>query len=206
MLLVFKSEMSGLAAPYYFASAPATADALLYLNLDGVVQHEPMFWHPRRGTYVSPTVALDGTLFEWVPQLEEALASLPDVALVLSSTCFIRHSFEKTLKNFPAGLRSKFIGGTFHRRWHGADPWLLESYCSTPRGLQIWADVQRGKPRHWLALDDDEADWPSFPLENLVACDGSTRLSCPGVQRQFRQELIRCQQSLVTGADIAFAP
>lgn len=201
MLLVFKSEMSGLAVPYFAAPAPATADVLLYLDLDGVVQHEAVYWHPRKGPFMSQKLAAGRSLFEWVPQLEEVLASFPDVRLVLSSTWCIRPGFGKTLKNFPAGLRSKFIGGTFHRRWHGADPWLLESFRSTPRGLQIWADVQRRRPRHWLALDDDVADWPSFALENLVACDGSTGLSCPRVQSELRQKLMKCHESPVNGAD-----
>ena len=192
--------MSSLAKPYFAAQTPRTADVLLYLDLDGVVQHEAVLWHPRRGTFMSPGLAAGRKLFEWIPQLEEALAPFPDVALVLSSTWCIRPGYSKTLKNFPAALRSRFIGGTFHKRWHAADPWLLESFRSTPRGLQIWADVQRRKPKQWLALDDDVAEWPSFARSNLVACNGSTGLSSPRVQDELRTKLMQCHESLAHGA------
>jgi hypothetical protein len=195
--------MSSLAAPYLAARAPRTADVLLYLDLDGVVQHEAVLWHPRRGPFLSPQLSAGRKMFEWVPQLEEALAPFPHVALVLSSTWCIRPGFGKTLKNFPPALRSKFVGGTFHKRWHGADPWLLEAFRRTPRGLQIWADVQRRKPKQWLALDDDVTEWPSFALSNLVACNGSTGLSCPRVQKELRKKLIQCHEALSPGAEDA---
>jgi hypothetical protein len=140
-------------------------------------------------------------MFEWVPQLEEALAPFPNVALVLSSTWCIRPGFGKTLKNFPEALRSRFIGGTFHKRSHGADPWVLESFRRLPRGMQIWADVQRRKPKHWLALDDDIEGWPSFAQENLVACDGATGMSNPRVQAELRQKLAACHEALLRGGD-----
>lgn len=145
---------------------------------------------------MSPNEAAGHTLFEWVPHLEDALAPFPHVALVLSSTWCIKPGFGKTIKKFPASLRSRFIGGTFHKGAHGADPWLIESFRSTPRGQQIWADVQRRKPKHWLALDDDVAGWPSFELQNLVACDGTTGLSCPHVQLELRQKLAKCHGQL----------
>lgn len=190
--------MPGLAAPYFAASVPASAEVLLYLDLDGVVQHEAVYWHPRRGPFISPAQAPGRTLFEWLPQLEVALLPFPEVALVLSSTWCIRPGFGKALKNFPPALRSRFIGGTFHRRWHGADPWQLESFRSLPRGVQVWADVQRRKPKHWLALDDDAVGWPSWALENLVRCDGATGLSSPQVQIELRQKLLQCHESLAT--------
>lgn len=77
--------------------------------------------------------------------LEEALAPYPCVALVLSSTWCIRPGYAKTLQRLPEQLRARFIGGTYHKRVHGADPWNLASFRSTPRGIQILADVQRRK-------------------------------------------------------------
>jgi hypothetical protein len=198
-------EMSSLAAPYFAARVPRSADVLLYLDLDGVAHHEAVFWHPRKGPFMSPELATGRSLFEWVPELEEALAPFPDVGLVLSSTWCIRPGFSKTLKYFSPALRSKFVGGTFHKRSHGADPWVLESFRSTPRGLQVWADVQRRKPKHWLALDDDAAGWPTFALENLVACNGSTGLSCARVQMELRQKLSKFQEALAGGAGNAAA-
>lgn len=92
--------------------------------------------------------------------MQEELAPYPQVAIVLSSTWCIRPGYAKTLQLLPKELRARFIGGTFHKRVHGADPWLLSSFRDTSRGQQILEDVTRRKPRQWLALDDDIEDWP----------------------------------------------
>ena len=174
---------------YLPASTPRSADVVLYLDLDGVVHHEAVLWHPRIGIYMSPHGAVGRTLFEWVPILEEELTPYPSVALVLSSTWCIRPGYAHTLKRLPESLRSRFIGGTYHKRIHGADPWNLASFRSTPCGMQILADVQRRKPRHWVALDDDIEDWPQSAIGNLIACEGTTGLSNPEVRHELRRKL-----------------
>lgn len=165
-----------------------TADVVVYLDLDGVVQHEAVMWHPRRGVYMSPDAG-SRTLFEWVPCLEEALAKFPQVALVLSSSWCVYPGYGKTLKRFPPELRDRFIGGTYHKRIHGADPWAKSAFKAMSRGQQICADALRRKPQAWLALDDDTADWPEWALDNLVACDGATGLSNLRVQTELRVKL-----------------
>jgi DNA-binding phage protein len=182
--------------PYVPASPPRSADVILYLDLDGVVQHEAVLYHPKLGIYMSPTLAPGRVLFEWVHHLEECLEAYPNVALVLSSTWCIRPGYADTLKRLPPSIRTRFLGGTYHRKIHGVDPWNLQAFRETPRGLQIWADVQRRRPRAWLALDDDVEDWPTFALENLVACDGTTGLSCSEVREELTGKLAQCQESL----------
>lgn len=167
-------------ALYVPASTPLSADVVLYLDLDGVVHHEKVLWHPGKGIYLSPYEAAGHALFEWLPI---ALESYPAVALVLSSTWCIRPGYSTTLKRFPASLRSRFIGGTHHKRVHGVDPWNQAMFRGTPRGVQIQEDTQRRKPRHWIALDDDFEDWPVAYRHHLIACDGTTGLSDRGVQR-----------------------
>lgn len=39
--------------PYMPAPTPRSADLVLYLDLDGVVNHEAVLWHPRRGIHMS---------------------------------------------------------------------------------------------------------------------------------------------------------
>lgn len=56
---------------------------VLYLDLDGVVHHERVLWHPHKGIHMSPYEAPGRSLFEWVPILEAALDPYPSVALVL---------------------------------------------------------------------------------------------------------------------------
>jgi hypothetical protein len=50
---------------------PRTAEIVLYLDLDGVVQDENVRWDRRRGVYMATP---NRTLFEWVPHLEQLLA------------------------------------------------------------------------------------------------------------------------------------
>lgn len=183
-------------APYVPASTPRSADVLLYLDLDGVVHHEKVLWHPGKGIHMSPHEAAGHTLFEWLPILEEALAPYPTVALVLSSTWCIRPGYGATLKRFPTSLRSRFIGGTYHKRVHGVDPWNQSMFRRTPRGVQVQEDAQRRRPRHWIALDDDLEDWPQAFRSHLVACEGTTGLSDPKVQWELKDQLQRCHEAL----------
>ncbi|MFN9476512.1 HAD domain-containing protein [Acidovorax sp.] len=187
----------GHTVPYLPASSPRSADVVLYLDLDGVVHHEAVLWHPRRGIYMSPHQAAGHALFEWIHILEEALEPHPAVALVLSSTWCIRPGYRATLKRLSASLRSKFIGGTYHKRVHGVDPWNLSTFRAMPRGVQVLEDALRRKPRQWIALDDDVEDWPDSARHNLIACDGATGLSSPAVRHELREKLQRCQEAVL---------
>ena len=100
-------------SPYLPASTPRSADVVLYLDLDGVVHHEKVLWHPRKGIHMSPYEAAGHSLFEWISVLESVLEPYPAVALVLSSTWCIRPGYSATLKRLPASLRARFI---FHQR------------------------------------------------------------------------------------------
>lgn len=187
-------------SPYVPASSPRSADVVLYLDLDGVVHHEQVLWHPRKGIYMSPHQAAGHSLFEWVSILESVLESYPAVALVLSSTWCIRPGYRATLKCLPASLRTRFIGGTYHSRVHGVDPWNLSMFRSTPRGVQVQEDVFRRKPRQWVALDDDLEGWPDSCRQNLIACDGNSGMSNPEVQNGLREKLRRCFVALASGS------
>lgn len=128
-------------------------------------------------------------MFEWAHPLEEALREFPGVQLVLSSSWCIAPGYSKALRRLKPALRDRFIGGTFHRRVHGADPWTLQLFRSTPRWKQILDDVERRKPVHWPALDDDTEDWPLELLDNLVACEGTTGLSSSRVPDELQRKL-----------------
>ena len=178
------------------ASPTGNADVILYLDLDGVVQHESVLFHPKRGIYMSPAEAPARTLFEWVPILVDILAPYPSVRLVLSSSWCVRPGYGKTLKRLPLELRTRFVGGTYHREFHGSDPWGKESFLRKPRGLQVLEDVERRKPRRWLALDDDVEDWPESTLQHLIACDGRTGLSSVRVQYELKTRLAKLLASV----------
>ena len=183
-------------SPYLPASTPRSADVVLYLDLDGVVHHEKVLWHPRKGIHMSPYEAAGHSLFEWISVLESVLEPYPAVALVLSSTWCIRPGYSATRKRLPASLSARFIGGTYHGRVHGLDPWNLSMFRTTPRGVQVQEDTLRRKPRQWIALDDDLEGWPDSCRQNLVACDGTTGLSNPGVQQELKERLRSCFEAL----------
>lgn len=164
-------------------------DVALYLDIDGVLHHQAVMWHHRRGIFMSPSEAPGRKLFEWVAYLAEALELFPQVRLVLSSSWCVKPGYGKTLKWFPEGLRERFIGGTYHKRIHGVDPWAISAFKAMSRGEQIVADVRRRQPRAWIALDDDIDGWPHAAMHNLIACDGNTGLSCAAVRQKLAKVL-----------------
>lgn len=186
-----------LAAPYHpHMAVKPPPDVVIYTDFDGVVQHEAVLWSPKRGPFMCPREARGHTLFEWAHHLEEELEAFPEVRLVLSSSWCVFPGYSKALKRLPPELRTRFIGGTFHKRHHGTDPWLLQSFRATPRWEQIVADVKRRRPRAWLALDDDVENWPSELLGNLVKCDGATGLSSVSTRRELEEKLLQITNRL----------
>lgn len=185
----FLTMTGGLATPYLPAAPLPPADIVLYLDFDGVLHHEAVMWHPRRGIYMNLAEAVGRKLFEWADALEAILSEFPLARLVLSSSWCVRPGYGKALKYLAPGLRERFVGGTFHKRAHGADAWTLQSFAAMPRWQQIFSDVERRHPSAWLALDDDVVDWPDQFRRNLVACDGETGISSPKVQADLRAKL-----------------
>lgn len=160
---------------------------ILYLDYDGVLHHENCYWHARRGAYL---VAPEGhTLFQHVGLLEELLAPYPDIQIVLSTSWVRRLGYSRTAKRLPSALRQRVIGATYHSLMN------RDEFEATSRGMQIWADVMRRKPRAWLALDDDWEGWPEFCQSNYVPTNEVTGLSDPIVLDVFTQKL----RQLVSG-------
>ena len=161
----------------------------MYLDYDGVLHHENVLWHPRIGAYLS---APDGcVLFQHAELLEQILAPYPQVRIVLSTTWVRRYGCTKAVKNLRPALRSRVIGATFHSRMDE------QLFSEAPRGMQVWSDVLRRKPRDWLALDDDWLHWPKWCLEKYVRTHEHAGLSDPAVKREFREKLQEmCQQRL----------
>lgn len=159
---------------------------VLYLDFDGVLHHENVWWPPRRGAYIKTP---GYTLFEHAPELEDVLTSFPDVHIVLSTSWVLVRGFSRAAKRLSPTLRERVIGATFHTRM---DP---GSFQALPRGIQILNDVARRQPRHWVALDDDVLGWPSEWLGHLVETDEVLGISAPGVLENLRISLQRiCQQ------------
>ena len=154
---------------------------ILYLDYDGCLHHEQVFFHPRHGIYMNTP---GRSLFEWMPILDELLRPHPDVSIVLSTSWVRAKNFSFARKQLSPALRERVIGATFHSRFmHN------EAFARLPRGVQIEDDVARRAPQSWLAIDDDAMGWPDWCRNNLVQTDGNCGISDPAVQDAIRKML-----------------
>jgi len=153
---------------------------VLYLDFDGVLHHEDVWWHPRRGAYINTP---GYRVFEHMHLLEEALEPFPHVLIVLSTSWVRVRRFSGALKRLSPSLRARVIGATFHTNMKRT------AFEALPRGVQILNDVARRQPCHWVALDDDSESWPVEHAKRLILCDGALGVSAPGVLDALRERL-----------------
>ena len=159
------------------------AGHVLYLDFDGVLHHENVLWHPRRGAYLKAPAKF--TLFQHAELLEHLLAPYPDVKIVLSTSWVRQYGCSKAAKNLPWKLRERVIGATFHSQMDEAE------FTSASRGMQVWSDVTRRLPWRYLALDDDHMDWPKWALDDFVRTHPEHGISDPAVLEELKQKLAR---------------
>lgn len=154
---------------------------VLYLDYDGVLHHEEVWWHPRRGAYLKPP---GFTLFESAPLLTYLLRPYPQVRIVLSTSWVPVRRFSAAKKRLPPELNARVIGSTFHTKMNH------EHFYSLTRGMQVWADVQRRQPTDWFALDDN-TEWPEHCRDKLILTDPVLGISAPGIDAKIRSHLER---------------
>ena len=156
-------------------------ELVLYLDYDGVLHHENVLWHPKIGAYLS---APDGyVLFQHAELLERMLAPYPQVQIVLSTSWVRRYGYARSTKQLRPSLRARVIGATFHSRMNKLD------FAEMPRGMQVWEDVLKRRPRAWLALDDDWVDWPEWCFDHYVKTHAREGLSDAAVLEKFARKL-----------------
>jgi len=156
-------------------------EVILYLDYDGVLHRGGATVSRRHG--VLPTHA-GARLFEYAHLLADDLADFPLVKIVLSTSWQLWRGFEVARRQLPPVLAERVVGGTFHSRVHSKQEWR-----NTPRGMQIWNDVQSRQPKTWLALDDDVDGWPQWCRNCCVQTDHEVALADPQVRFQLRQRL-----------------
>jgi hypothetical protein len=139
-----------------------SAGAILYLDFDGVLHPEAVYWHPRRGAYLGREVADDHALFEHAPLLESLLEPYPHVRIVLSTSWVRQHRYSGAARRLPQGLRERCVGATFHSAMSRTE------FERTQRGIQVVADVVRRRAKAWLALDDCRDGWPLLAIDHVV--------------------------------------
>jgi hypothetical protein len=162
---------------------PLWAKRVLYLDFDGVLHDEEVYWHPKRGIYMKTP---GRALFEWMPVLDSLLLPHPDVKIVLSTSWVRVRSFNFARSRLSPALQERVIGATFHKREMRKDEFVHLS-----RGEQIAQDVYRRGPHSWFSLDDDHLGWPEWCRNNLIRTDGATGISDPAIQHAIKVMLER---------------
>lgn len=157
-------------------------EPLLYLDYDGVLGHEAVYWDPvhKRPFLQAPARY---TLFQHAALLDEMLAPHPGIAIVLSTSWVRHYGIRKAAKELPAGLRRRVVGSTYDSQTPGGD------FDHMPRGEQVVTDVERRQPAAWLALDDDPLGWPAWALPHLLLTDPYEGVSPPELQAELRRRL-----------------
>lgn len=156
---------------------------VLYLDYDGVLHTEEVYFHPRRGVRITTP---GRTLFEWMSVLDALMAPHPDVKIILSTSWVRIRNFNFAKKQLSARLQAQVIGATYHRRHMEK-----EVFAALPRGEQIVRDVYRRGPAAWFAVDDDALHWPQWCRDNLIKTHGATGISDPHIQHAIKTMLER---------------
>jgi hypothetical protein len=156
---------------------------ICYLDYDAVLHDGNVL----RSRTSGMTIKTPGrTFFEWMPILDDLLAPYPDLKIVLSTTWVRELGFNEAKHELSPSLQDRVIGSTFlHPKIQKAEFDILS------RGMQIWGDVQRRKPSHWFALDDDAFGWPAKYREHLIQTSDQLGLSDPAVQEKVRERLVK---------------
>lgn len=160
---------------------------ILYLDFDGVLHDEEVYFHPRRGIYINTP---GRTLFEWMPILEELLAPYPEVQIVLSTSWVRVRNYSYARKQLSRSLQARVIGATFHSRFM-----RKEDFARMPRGQQIADDAAWRQPELWFAIDDDYLDWPDDCKDKLIRTYGDKGISDIAVQASIRRVLTKSSNS-----------
>lgn len=167
---------------------------IVYLDFDGVLHPEAVYWKPSLGAYLAENwVAAGHRLFEHANLLEELLSPYPDVRIVLSTSWVVQYRFSGAAKRLPASLRERCIGATFHTQV--MDRYLFQSMT---RGAQVSADVRRRRPDAWLAIDDTDEGWDDSSRGNLVLSHGDDGIAHPDVLPKLRRRLAEQFQCTLT--------
>lgn len=152
-----------------------TADLTIFLDFDGVLH--PL-WEPapyNDGTFeqIHGVKAYAGPFFIHAPILVELLTDyLPHIDIVISSTWGRKRDLVTLRRLLPAPLAERVTDAVHHR----LPP--LEAIDQGKGLTSRWAEIawyrEHVRPdigNRWLAIDDDNSDWPSHAAAHLAHCN-----------------------------------
>ena len=161
---------------------------ILFLDFDGVLHPDEVFLEygkpimrcpPELG--VPPEYA---QLFSFAPILEAALASYPEIQIVLSTSWVSKIGFRAAKSALPESLQLRVVGSTY------VPQLCVSDWDRIPRYDQIRRHAHRNAIRDWIAIDDDANGWPEDQRHRLVWCENATMgLYSEDVQARLREVL-----------------
>lgn len=160
-------------------------ETILYLDYDGVLGHENVRIGPDGEPYLDAPPRY--SLFQHVAVLEELLAPYPRVQIVLSTSWAAHFGLQRAASRLPEALRRRVVGAT---AWDEG----LDVFLRLPRPEQIAFDIERRSPKAWLAIDDDQRDWPDWMLPHVIFSNPYEGISPSSVQRAIRRQLAAIAQ------------
>jgi hypothetical protein len=141
---------------------------ILFLDYDGVLHSGLPCRNPE--------------LFEHLPILEEILAPMPAVRIVLSTTWARQGRYAEAKRRLDR-LEARVIGAIDRPNVPPG-----EDFRYVPRGVEVVEEAAQRGIQHWIAVDDDVLGWPEAHLERLVAC-GPRGLASAETQSELRDKL-----------------
>ncbi len=150
---------------------------ILFLDFDGVLHPDAVYRERGR-----PVLRDQGELFMWSGLLIDALASRPELRIVLSTSWAREFGFSRARRYLPQALRSRVIGATWHSAMlHDADYRPGNWWEQATRHEQINRWASRAAVHDWIAIDDQPEGWPDAERGRLIQTNSATGLSDPAV-------------------------
>ena len=152
---------------------------IVYLDYDGVLHSDEVFWYRKKGVVVKA----DHDLFAAAGILDSILAPYPSVQLILATTWVRVLSYHTAAKRLPPGLQTRLCGATWHTSIDA------EWWSTLTRYEQIANHVRRHAIENWLAIDNDAEGWPLDEADRLVRTRDSHGLLEPAAQCELARKL-----------------
>ena len=151
-------------------------NATLFLDYDGVLHADPVFLDSRsRKPVLAPEF---GPLFQWTPPLERILTKFyPTVEIVLSTSWASVLGFEEARSYLPPALAERVVDCVWKK-----NEWPVHRLTKRQLGQmsgceQILQYVNRKQLTRWVALDNDDEQWPDSQRFRLVKTEDMTGFS-----------------------------
>lgn len=154
---------------------------ILYLDYDGVLHHEDVYFKINVGCYFGPLACPGSNFFEWSHLLVDWLTPYPQVGIVLSTSWVPKRGFTFARRVLPPELKKRVVGATYHS---SMDRMVFKRI---PRGQQVENDLKRRMPASWVALDDCNEGWDWLKDDRLVVTDERLGLGAPGADKRTKE-------------------